>query len=151
MSALGRRGVLDLAQRMMVSFYTAVSKPVTPGPSNIVNEWHGSCDIGAKTFLATVRMVIWNISTMGQPPALVLCATTTVWLPGVPPHRVHEYLCNGQRRGEWDKFGYGGAVQELSSIVTCRQLRGNVVSVLQPSDVSLSPSLFSIILPLLEK
>ncbi|XP_072151392.1 homeobox-leucine zipper protein ROC6 [Setaria viridis] len=136
MSALGRRGVLDLAQRMMVSFYTAVSKPVTPGPSNIVNEWHGSCDIGAKTFLATVRMVIWNISTMGQPPALVLCATTTVWLPGVPPHRVHEYLCNGQRRGEWDKFGYGGAVQELSSIVTCRQLRGNVVSVLQPSDVT---------------
>lgn len=144
---------MDLAQRMMASFYTAVSKPVTPEPSNIVNEWHGSCDIGAKKCVATVRMVIWNISTMEQPPILVLRATTTVWLPGVPPYRVQEYLCNGQCRGEWDKFVYGcGAVEELSSVVTCRQIRGNVVSVLQPSDVSrLSPSpLFSIILPLLE-
>ncbi|CAN6270541.1 unnamed protein product [Urochloa humidicola] len=132
MSALGRRSVMELAQRMMTSFYTAVSKPVAPESSNIVNEWVGICKIGDKMFEVTVRMVVGNCE---QPPALVLSATTTVWLPGIPPHRVHEYLCNVQRRSEWDKFVYGGTVQELSSIVTCR-LPGNVVSVFQPSDVA---------------
>jgi homeobox-leucine zipper protein len=97
-------------------------------------------------FEATVRMVIWNYSTMGQPSTLVLSATTTVWLPGTPPQRIHEYLCDGQRRGEWDRFAYDGPVQELSSIVTCRQLPGNVVSVLHPNDVSVSFFLFSIII-----
>ncbi|RLM74725.1 hypothetical protein C2845_PM15G05050 [Panicum miliaceum] len=135
MSALGRKSVLELSQRMMASFYTAVSKPVALDPSNNVNEWCGICNIGTNMFKAIVRMVIWNYSTMGQPPTLVLSATTTVWLPGTPPQRIHEYLCNGQRRGEWDKFAYDGAVQELSSIVTCWQLRGNVVSVLHPNDV----------------
>ena len=148
MSALGRKSVLELSQRMMASFYTAVSKPVAPlDPSNIVNEWRGICNIGTNMFEATVRMVIWNYSyTMGQPPTLVLSATTTVWLPGMPPQRIHEYLCDGQRRGEWDRFAYDGPVQELSSIVTCRQLPGNVVSVLHPNDVSVSFFLFSIII-----
>ena len=137
MSALGRKSVLELSQRMMASFYTAVSKPVALDPSNIVSEWCGICNIGTNMFQATVRMVIWNYSyTMGQPPTLVLSATTTVWLPGMPPQRIHEYLCDGQRRGEWDRFAYDGSVQELSSIVTCRQLRGNVVLVLHPNDVS---------------
>ncbi|CAL5032744.1 unnamed protein product [Urochloa decumbens] len=136
MSALGRRSVLELAQRMMTSFYTTVSKPVAPDSSNIVNEWRGSCEIGTNIFEATVRMVIWNCSTMEQPPSLVLSATTTVWLPGMPPHRVHEYLCNVQRRGEWDRFAYDGAVEEFCSVVTCRQLPGNAVSVFQPSDVT---------------
>ncbi|PVH35154.1 hypothetical protein PAHAL_7G112500 [Panicum hallii] len=135
MSALGRKSVLELSQRMMASFYTAVSKPVALDPSNIVNEWCGICNIGTNMFQATVRMVIWNYSTVGQPSTLVLSATTTVWLPGTPPQRIHEYLCNGQCRGEWDRFAYDGAVQGLSSIVTSRQLRGNVVSVLHPNDV----------------
>ncbi|CAL5017538.1 unnamed protein product [Urochloa decumbens] len=137
MSALGRRSVLELAQRMMKSFYTAVSKISALDSSNIVNEWGGSCKIGANIFEATVRMVIWDCSTMEQPPSLVLSATTTVWLPGMPPHRVHEYLCNVQRRGEWDMFVYGDAVEELSSVVTCRPLPGNAVSVFQPSDVAM--------------
>ena len=146
MSALGRKSVLELSQRMMASFYTAVSKPVALDPSNIVSEWCGICNIGTNMFEATVRMVIWNYSTMGQPSTLVLSATTTVWLPGTPPQRIHEYLCDGQRRGEWDRFAYDGPVQELSSIVTCRQLPGNVVSVLHPNDVSVSFFLFSIII-----
>ncbi|CAN6234695.1 unnamed protein product [Urochloa humidicola] len=136
MSALGRRSVLELAQRMMKSFYTAVSKPVALDSSNIVNEWHGSCKVGANVFDATVRMVIWNCSTMEHTPSLVLTATTTVWLPGMPPHCVHEYLCNVQRRGEWDRFAYDGAVEECCSVVTCRPVPGNAVSVFQPSDVT---------------
>ncbi|RLM73033.1 hypothetical protein C2845_PM15G05040 [Panicum miliaceum] len=74
---------------------------------------------------------------MGEPSAgQVLSATMTVWLPGTPPEHVHEYLCNQHRRGEWDTFINTGAVQELSSVITCPHLPGNVVSVLHPSDVA---------------
>ncbi|RCV33195.1 hypothetical protein SETIT_7G063300v2 [Setaria italica] len=122
MSMLGRRSILALAQRMMASFYTAVSEPITLKPGNIVKEWRGSCGTATELSEATVRMV--------------LSATMTVWLPGTPPQRVHEYLCNEQRRGEWDTFANTGAVQELTSVITHPYLRGNnVVSVLEARDV----------------
>ncbi|XP_034604669.1 homeobox-leucine zipper protein ROC6-like [Setaria viridis] len=136
MSMLGRRSILALAQRMMASFYTAVSEPITLKPGNIVKEWRGSCGTATELSEATVRMIISKCATMGGSPALVLSVTMTVWLPGMPPQRVHEYLCNEQRRGEWDTFANTGAVQELTSVITHPYLRGNnVVSVLEARDV----------------
>ncbi|CAN6234696.1 unnamed protein product [Urochloa humidicola] len=134
-STMGRRSILSLAQRMTASFYNVVSKPFIREVGTIVKEWRGSCSTANEMFEATVHIIISNCSTMGKPPSPVLSATMTVWLPGIPPQRVHEYLCNVQRRGEWDTFANISTVKELSSVTTCPQLRGNVVSILEASDI----------------
>nr|CAB3486754.1 unnamed protein product [Digitaria exilis] len=57
MSDLGRRSVLDLAKRMMASFYTAMSKPFTlKQPSNNVRNWRGRCKIRADMFGVTSHL-----------------------------------------------------------------------------------------------
>ncbi|XP_034580766.1 homeobox-leucine zipper protein ROC6 [Setaria viridis] len=132
-SPMGRRGIMELAQRMMASFYSAVSGPVTQ-PSSSIDEWHGSNGTGAERIAAAVRMVTWKKagSMDGEPAGLVLSSSTTVWLPNTPPQLVFEYLCNGQCRGEWDTFANGAAVEELGSVAT-GHLDGNAVSVLCPN------------------
>jgi homeobox-leucine zipper protein len=95
-----------------------------------------------------VRLAVWNCADImpGEPAVTVLSATTTVWLPGTPPMRVREYLCDLQRRGEWDAHADGGEVQELGSVATSSRLHGNAVSVLQStSSVSLDASCFCIV------
>ncbi|RCV33168.1 hypothetical protein SETIT_7G060900v2 [Setaria italica] len=137
-SSLGKRGVLELAQRMTASFYAAISGPVTIASTNITNQWCVSSGTAAERVDAAVRMVIWNCAEImpGEPAITVLSATTTVRLPGTPPVRVFEYLCNLQRRGEWDSFVNGGQVKELGYVSTSARLHGNAVSVLRPTIVA---------------
>lgn len=127
---MGRRGILELAQRMRVSFYSAVSGPVTQASSTIA-KWCGSIDTGATRTDTAVRMVFWKKSgsVAGELVDLVLSATTTVWLPNTPPQLVFEYLSNEQRRGEWDALANGEAVTELCSVATGGHLHGNAVSI----------------------
>ncbi|XP_066393860.1 homeobox-leucine zipper protein ROC6-like [Miscanthus floridulus] len=125
-SSMGKRGILKLAQRMMAVFYSAVSGPVTQPSSNLY-EWPESTGTGARSTDADVRMVTWKKA--GSVADLVLSASTTVWLPNTPPQLVFQYLCDGQRRGEWDAFANGAAVTELCSVAT-GHLHGNAVSVL---------------------
>ena len=132
---------MELAGRMMASFYAAVSGPVTVPATSSVDEWRvvGSGS-GADRVEAAVRLAVWNCADImpGEPSVTVLSATTTVWLPGTPPLRVFEYLCDLQRRGEWDTLVDAGEVQELGSVATSPHLHGNnAVSVLQPTTVSL--------------
>jgi len=129
---MGKRGILELAQRMMTVFYSAVSGPVTQPSSNLY-EWPESTGTGARSTDADVRMVTWKKA--GSVADLVLSSSTTVWLPNTPPQLVFQYLCDGQRRGEWDVFANGEAVTELYSVAT-GHLHGNAVSVLN-SNVSL--------------
>ncbi|XP_062208962.1 homeobox-leucine zipper protein ROC6-like [Phragmites australis] len=131
-SGMGRRGILQLAQQMMTGFYAAVSGPVTQASSN-VNEWIGSIGTGAESFEVAVRKVTWKklCSVPGELAGLVLSASTTVWLPSTPPQAVFDYLCNEQRRGEWDTLTNGAAVKEMVSLDT-GHLQGNAVSVLCP-------------------
>ncbi|ONM18635.1 Homeodomain leucine zipper family IV protein [Zea mays] len=137
LSALGRWNLLELAQRMMAIFYKTTSGLPTVEPGNIVTRWGRGCmGTTGEMLEPAVRMVLGNYfgAMDGQPsPLQVLSATTTVWLPGTPPESVFNYLCNGQRRGEWDAFVCAGAVQELSSVATCPHLHGNAVSVLCPN------------------
>ncbi|KAF8690757.1 hypothetical protein HU200_041142 [Digitaria exilis] len=114
------------------SSHNTVSGPVTQ-PSSIINEWHGDTGTGAERIDVAVRMVTWQKagSMGGEPAGLVLSASTTVWLPNTPPQLVFEYLCNDQRRGEWDTFANGVAAV-LSSIAT-GHLDGNAVSILRPN------------------
>ncbi|CAN6270540.1 unnamed protein product [Urochloa humidicola] len=136
MSALGRKHLLAHAQQMMASFCAIVSSRIIREPgTTIVKEWRGSCGSAAEMSEATVHIIISHRSIMGKPPSLVLSATMTVWLPGTPPQRVHEYLCNVQRRGEKDTFANITTVKELSSVTTFPQLRGNAVSILEASDI----------------
>lgn len=134
-SSMGKRGVLELAQRMMADFYSAVSGPVTQ-PSSSIDEWYGSAgaSAGARRTDTAVRMV--TSKKAGTVADLVLSASTTVWLPNTPPQLVFRYLRDDQRRGEWDAFfASGAAVTELCSVPT-GHLNGNAVSVLY-SNVSL--------------
>ena len=132
---------MELAGQMMVSFYAAVSGPVIVPATSSVNEWRlVSNGSGTERVEAFVRLVTWNCADImpGEPPVTVLSATTTVWLPGTPPLCVFEYLCDLQRRGEWDTHVDAGEVKGLSSVATSPQLPGNnVVSVLEPTTVSL--------------
>jgi homeobox-leucine zipper protein len=123
---------MELAQQMMATFYSAVSGPVTQ-PSSSIAEWHDSNSTCAERIDAVVRMVTWKkVGSMdGEPSGMVLSASTTVWLPSMLPQLLFQYLCNGQRRGEWDTFANGAAVEELGSVAT-GHLDGNVVSVLFP-------------------
>ncbi|OEL24939.1 Homeobox-leucine zipper protein ROC6, partial [Dichanthelium oligosanthes] len=137
-SALGKRSVLELAQRMTASFYAAVSGPFTMASANVVDQWCASSGTGAEMLQAAVRMVTWNCAEImpGEPAITVMSATSTVWLPGTPPLRVFEYLCNLPRRSEWDIFANGGEVQELGYVATSERLHGNAVSVLRPTDIA---------------
>lgn len=105
-------------------------------PGNIATSLGGSTGTTAEMFDPSIHIVLGKYSGAmdGKPlPLNVLSATTTVWLPGTPPDRVFNYLCNGQRRGEWDTFACASAVQELISVTTFPHIHGNVVSVLSPN------------------
>jgi homeobox-leucine zipper protein len=122
---------------MMAIFYKTTSGMATVEPGNIVTGLGGCSGTTAEMLEPAVRMVLGKyfgaMDGKPSPPLQVLSATTTVWLPGTPPERVFSYLCNGQRRGEWDTFVCAGVVQELSSVATSPHIRGNVVSVLCPN------------------
>ncbi|CAL5017541.1 unnamed protein product [Urochloa decumbens] len=137
-SARGKLCVLGLAQRMTASFYAAVSGPVTVAATNIVDKWCVSSGTEAERLDATVRMVTWNCAEImpGEPEIMVMSATTTVRLPGTPPQRVFEYICNLQHRGEWDNFLNGDTVKEVSYVATSARIHGNAVSVLRPTVVA---------------
>ncbi|CAO1939151.1 unnamed protein product [Urochloa humidicola] len=136
--ALGKPCILGLAQRMTASFYAAVSGPVTVAATNIIDQWCVSSGTDTERLDAKVRMVTWNCAEImpGEPEIAVLSATTTVPLPATPPLRVFEYICNLQRRGEWDNFLNGGVVKEVGYVATSARLHGNAVSVLRPTVVA---------------
>uniref|UniRef100_A0A8R7RBS8 HD-Zip IV C-terminal domain-containing protein n=1 Tax=Triticum urartu TaxID=4572 RepID=A0A8R7RBS8_TRIUA len=76
-----------------------------------------------------------SVGAPGEPPGVVLSATTSVRLPGTPPQRVFDYLRDEQRRGEWDILANGEAMQEMDHIAK-GQHHGNAVSLLRPNATS---------------
>lgn len=131
---------------MMATFCAAMGGPVAQTSSN-VEEWHGSSGVGAERFDVAVRVVTLHGGggAPGEQPHLVLSATTTVWLPGTPAKRVFDYLCDGERRGDWDTLTNCVGMEE-EGYVTTGQLHANAVSILRPN-VSL-PSSFPTFLSL---
>ncbi|VAI20083.1 unnamed protein product [Triticum turgidum subsp. durum] len=93
-----------------------------------------------KAKLHSVRGCPWmmarqSVGAPGEPPGVVLSATTSVRLPGTPPQRVFDYLRDEQRRGEWDILANGEAMQEMDHIAK-GQHHGNAVSLLRPNATS---------------
>ncbi|CAA3015007.1 homeobox-leucine zipper ANTHOCYANINLESS 2 [Olea europaea subsp. europaea] len=118
----GRRSMLKLAQRMTDNFCAGVC-------ASTVHEWNkfsaGNVDEDVRV------MTRKSADDPGEPPGIVLSASTSVWLP-VSPHRLFDFLRDERLRSEWDILSNGGPMQEMAHIAK-GQDHGNCVSLLRAS------------------
>jgi homeobox-leucine zipper protein len=133
---VGRRSMLKLAQRMTDNFCAGVCASAAQKWRRL-DEWSGGGEgggnVGGGTDEEKVRMMArQSVGAPGEPPGVVLSATTSVRLPTTPPQRIFDYLRDEQRRGEWDILANGEAMQEMDHIAK-GQHHGNAVSLLRPN------------------
>ncbi|KAK3129654.1 hypothetical protein QOZ80_6BG0482890 [Eleusine coracana subsp. coracana] len=136
---VGRRSMLKLAQRMTDNFCAGVCASAAQKWRRL-DEWRGGGGegggAGGGAGEEKVRMMArQSVGAPGEPPGVVLSATTSVRLPATPPQRVFDYLRDEQRRGEWDILANGEAMQEMDHIAK-GQHHGNAVSLLRPNATS---------------
>ncbi|KAF3609774.1 hypothetical protein DY000_02044437 [Brassica cretica] len=138
----GRRSMLKLAERMVISFCAGVS-------ASTAHTWTTLSGTGAEDVRVMTRK---SVDDPGRPPGIVLSAATSFWIP-VPPKRVFDFLRDENSRNEWDILSNGGVVQEMAHIANGRET-GNCVSLLRvnvmlnggdPDYVALLPSGFAIL------
>nr|XP_018685149.1 PREDICTED: homeobox-leucine zipper protein ROC2-like isoform X1 [Musa acuminata subsp. malaccensis] len=115
----GRKSMLKLAERMVISFCGGVSASTT-------HQWTTLSGSGAEDVRVMTRK---SVDDPGRPPGIVLNAATSFWLP-VPPKRVFDFLRDESSRSEWDILSNGGVVQEMAHIAN-GQDHGNCVSLLR--------------------
>ncbi|KAM7472159.1 hypothetical protein LguiA_010342 [Lonicera macranthoides] len=128
-TAVGRRSMLKLAQRMTDNFCAGVC-------ASTVHKWNKLC---AGNVDEDVRvMTRQSVDDPGEPPGIVLSAATSVWLP-VSPQRLFDFLRNERLRSEWDILSNGGPMQEMAHIAK-GQDHGNCVSLLRASAINSSQS-----------
>ncbi|KAM7274841.1 hypothetical protein ACFE04_016707 [Oxalis oulophora] len=115
----GRKSMLKLAERMVISFCAGVS-------ASTAHTWTTLSGTGADDVRVMTRK---SVDDPGRPPGIVLSAATSFWLP-VPPKRVFDFLRDENTRSEWDILSNGGVVQEMAHIANGRET-GNSVSLLR--------------------
>ncbi|KAL0909552.1 hypothetical protein M5K25_020432 [Dendrobium thyrsiflorum] len=115
----GRKSMLKLAERMVLSFCGGVSASTT-------HQWTTLSGSGAEDVRVMTRK---SVDDPGRPPGIVLNAATSFWLP-VSPKRVFDFLRDESSRSEWDILSNGGVVQEMAHIANGRD-HGNCVSLLR--------------------
>ncbi|XP_068668051.1 homeobox-leucine zipper protein ROC2-like isoform X2 [Aristolochia californica] len=118
----GRKSMLKLAERMVISFCAGVS-------ASTAHTWTTLSGSGAEGVRVMTRK---SVDDPGRPPGIVLSAATSFWLP-VPPKRVFDFLRDEHSRNEWDILSNGGCVQEMTHIANGRD-PGNCVSLLRSSN-----------------
>lgn len=89
----GRKSMLKLAERMVISFCAGVSASTT-------HTWTTLSGTGADDVRVMTRK---SIDDPGRPPGIVLSAATSFWLP-VPPKRIFDFLRDENSRSEVSKF-----------------------------------------------
>ncbi|CAK9142742.1 unnamed protein product [Ilex paraguariensis] len=124
----GRKSILKLAERMVISFSAGVS-------ASTAHTWTTLSGSGADDVRVMTRK---SVDDPGRPPGIVLSAATSFWLP-VPPYRVFDFLRDENTRCEWDILSNGGAVQEMAHIANGRET-GNCVSLLRVSSTNSNQS-----------
>ncbi|XP_047956489.1 homeobox-leucine zipper protein MERISTEM L1-like isoform X2 [Salvia hispanica] len=124
----GRKSMLKLAERMVMSFCTGVG-------ASTAHTWTTLSGIGADDVRVMTRK---SMDDPGRPPGIVLSAATSFWIP-VPPKRVFDFLRNENARNEWDILSNGGLVQEMAHIANGRD-PGNSVSLLRVNSANSSQS-----------
>ncbi|CAN4087135.1 unnamed protein product [Withania somnifera] len=115
----GRKSMLKLAERMVMSFCAGVGASTS-------HTWTTLSGSGADDVRVMTRK---SIDDPGRPPGIVLSAATSFWLP-VPTKRVFDFLRDENSRNEWDILSNGGLVQEMAHIANGRD-SGNSVSLLR--------------------
>ncbi|XP_042498008.1 homeobox-leucine zipper protein HDG2-like isoform X1 [Macadamia integrifolia] len=124
----GRKSMLKLAERMVISFCAGVS-------ASTAHTWTTLSGSVAEDVRVMTRK---SIDDPGRPPGIVLSAATSFWLP-VPPNRVFHFLRDENSRSEWDILSNGGVVQEMAHIANGRD-HGNCVSLLRVNSANSSQS-----------
>ncbi|XP_058729612.1 homeobox-leucine zipper protein HDG2-like [Vicia villosa] len=124
----GRKSMLKLAERMVISFCGGVS-------ASTAHTWTTLSGTGADDVRVMTRK---SVDDPGRPPGIVLSAATSFWLP-VPPKQVFDFLRDENSRNEWDILSNGGAVQEMAHIANGRET-GNCVSLLRVNSANSSQS-----------
>lgn len=85
----GRKSMLKLAERMVMSFCTGVG-------ASTAHTWTTLSGSGADDVRVMTRK---SMDDPGRPPGIVLSAATSFWLP-VPPKRVFDFLRDENSRSE---------------------------------------------------
>lgn len=85
----GRKSMLKLAERMVISFCAGVSASTT-------HTWTTLSGTGADDVRVMTRK---SIDDPGRPHGIVLSAATSFWLP-VPPKRIFDFLRDENSRSE---------------------------------------------------
>ncbi|KAH0436330.1 hypothetical protein IEQ34_026434 [Dendrobium chrysotoxum] len=124
----GRKSMLKLAERMVISFCGGVSASTT-------HQWTTLSGSGAEDVRVMTRK---SVDDPGRPPGIVLNAATSFWLP-VVPKRVFDFLRDESSRSEWDILSNGGVVQEMAHIANGRD-PGNCVSLLRVNSTNSNQS-----------
>ncbi|KAM0908344.1 hypothetical protein ACQ4PT_015531 [Festuca glaucescens] len=134
-----KNSVLELAQKMTARFCATLCGADPGGqPWSSVEEWRGKCAGGiggAESFEVAVRVATLRTAAnnaQGLQAGLVVSAATTVWLPGIPANHVYVYLCDGNRRADWDTFSNGAPVQQEDYFAAIQFPPHYAVSVLRP-------------------
>ncbi|KAG6423534.1 hypothetical protein SASPL_113933 [Salvia splendens] len=127
-SPKGRKSMLKLAERMVMSFCTGVG-------ASTAHTWTMLSGSGADDVRVMSRK---SMDDPGRPPGIVLSAATSFWLP-VPPNQIFDFLRNENSRNEWDILSNGGLVQEMAHIANGRD-PGNSVSLLRVNSPNSSQS-----------
>ncbi|CAN1232415.1 Homeobox-leucine zipper protein HDG2 [Linum perenne] len=122
----GRKSMMKLAERMVVSFCAGVS-------ASTAHTWTTLSGTGADDVRVMTRK---SIDDPGRPPGIVLSAATSFWIP-VTPKRVFDFLRDENSRSEWDILSNGGVVQEMAHIANGRDT-GNCVSLLRVNSANSS-------------
>ncbi|CAN4116680.1 unnamed protein product [Withania somnifera] len=124
----GRKSMLKLAERMVMSFCASVG-------ASTAHIWTTLSGSGADDVRVMTRK---SIDDPGRPPGIVLSAATSFWLPA-HPKRVFDFLRDENSRSEWDILSNGDLVQEMAHIANGRD-SGNCVSLLRVNSGNSSQS-----------
>lgn len=89
----GRKSMLKLAERMVMSFCAGVGASTT-------HTWTTLSGSGADDVRVMTRK---SMDDPGRPPGIVLSAATSFWIP-VPPKRVFDFLRAENSRSEVYEF-----------------------------------------------
>ncbi|XP_044467845.1 homeobox-leucine zipper protein ANTHOCYANINLESS 2 isoform X1 [Mangifera indica] len=125
----GRKSMLKLAHRMTYNFCAGVC-------ASTVRRWD---KLRVGNVSEDVRVLTWkNINDPGEPPGVVLCAATSVWIPATT-QRLFDFMRDERMRSEWDILSNGGPMQEMVHIANGHR-RGNCVSLLRASSMNANES-----------
>ncbi|KAF2304634.1 hypothetical protein GH714_037194 [Hevea brasiliensis] len=124
----GRKSMLKLAERMVMSFCSGVG-------ASTAHAWTTLSPTGSDDVRVMTRK---SMDDPGRPPGIVLSAATSFWIP-VPPKRVFAFLSDENHRSEWDILSNGGQIQEMAHIANGRD-PGNCVSLLRVNSANSNQS-----------